>query len=158
MHLKLETSRSAIMKSHKHSHKKHSSVGRSHFGIPRSGGKELHSQANASWETPSVKPEEEQFSSTSNIPKHRSHRSRSSQRNALLEGADIQDLLAMLKSNDFAGKVDPKHHSQYFTSPAEKLSLHGKFGLIKEQGRQTTGQGARQTPHSRSDGHLLQVN
>lgn len=154
MHLKPET-RSAIMNSQKHSHKNRSPGDRLHFGMPRSG-KELHSQANASWDTPAKYDDEskEELSSKRNLPQH--HRSYfmspSSRRNTLLEGADVQNLLSMLKSNDFAGEVDPRHHSQYFVSPEH--SLHGKYGLVNSM--QTTRQ-ARQTTH-RSDGHLLQVN
>jgi hypothetical protein len=141
------------MNSNKHSHKNQLSVDRLHFGIPRSA-KELHSQANASWETP-VKHDNESMGeglSSRNLPQHRSNISSSSQKNGLLEDADIQDLLSMLKSNDFAGKIDPKHHSQYFASPEH--NFHGKYGLGNSS-RQTTGQ-TRQT--TRSDGHLLQVN
>jgi hypothetical protein len=136
--------------------------------MPRSGGKELHSQANASWgELPVSQQDyesnkEEGFSSrtTTNLPQHYQSQpilSPSLQRNRLVDNDSIQDLLAMLKSNDFAGEMDPQHHSQYFVSP--ELAIHGKYGLVQTSTTINTSQTESPKPTThRSDGHLLQVN
>lgn len=40
-----------------------------------------------------------------------------SQTRHLVDDEKMERLLLLLRSNDFAGEVDPQHHSKYFTSP-----------------------------------------
>jgi hypothetical protein len=71
----------------------------------------------------------------------------SNHHNFLLENdSEIQSLLSMLKSNDFAGTIDPTHHSRFLDSPdACPFSCRTR---IRE-----SVMGAKR--HHRSDGHLL---
>lgn len=64
----------------------------------------VYSQANASW--------------GSQTPGKRKQLSKSSLRN---DYKDIQDLLDLLKTTDFAGTIDPQHHSDYFQPPESEI-------------------------------------
>jgi hypothetical protein len=71
----------------------------------------------------------------------------SNNHNFLLENdSEIQSLLSMLKSNDFAGTIDPTHHSRFLDSPDACPFSCGT--RIRE-----SVMGAKR--HHRSDGHLL---
>ena len=67
-------------------------------------------------------------------------------RNVFLQkDKEISVLLTLLRSNDFTGKIDPAHHSQYMEAPKMKIAA-----ATNKQVRRLG-----ETHHHRSDGHLL---
>ena len=138
----------SAMKGTRHTYsKKHVSLDHFHHHSPMKSSKPVFSQANASWETSAIHekphpqvshPVEEQKRRKRLISEHLNKLELP--KNPLLENdAEIQGLLSLLRSNDFAGKIDPQHHSGYFVSPdlpestkREKrmLSMHCSDGQL----------------------------
>ena len=140
---------------------KHSSLfssSRDHHGhspLSRSG-ERVYSQANASWDN---NKESSSTSSSSDLStKERMERLRLAAQHAGLslpqpaaprhrtntlmdQTAGIDQLLNLLKSNEFVGHVDPKHHSRYLSNPDGCNQEEGPTKINKRS--------------HRSDGHLL---
>ena len=65
-------------------------------------------------------------------------------RNIFLQNdKEINSLLNLLRTNDFSGQLDPKHHSMYLKEPTATLSSKRKPRRLGDK-------------HHLSDGHLLQ--
>lgn len=89
------------------------------------------SQKNASWDA---------------VPKKTklSDNARRQAKNMLMKNDQaIQELLGMLRTNEFAGEIDPVHHSRYMKEP--------------EQESEADRTRARMLESHKSDGHLLKM-
>jgi hypothetical protein len=112
---------------------------------PRSAARRTLSQANASWDAPDnscgLKRAQRGSSSEGHAqPKH--------PRNLLLKNdKEIFDLLGLLRTTEFAGHIDPEHHSMYMKEPKMVIS--------------TSSSGWKCEPRLpsmyKSDGHLLNI-